>query len=169
MHRYFFLFNLVIEKCGDGKYLGILECDDGNLENGDGCSSECQIEPGFMCNGGSDISPDQCTNIILPKAYGEIFDLNKNILISFDKPIKFLPTSDFSLNDVIKIELDEALNFCKFEFTYQANLNHFLMSNNYFDLIETELSLFHNEIEIELNLFCSVQENQVIFRSPLML
>ena len=25
------------------------ECDDGNLENGDGCDSNCQIEDGWIC------------------------------------------------------------------------------------------------------------------------
>jgi len=42
--------------CGDGLvYLGIEECDDDNLINGDGCSSLCQLETcaeqnGFICN-----------------------------------------------------------------------------------------------------------------------
>ena len=25
------------------------ECDDGNLTNGDGCSTACAVEPGFRC------------------------------------------------------------------------------------------------------------------------
>lgn len=37
------------EVCGDGLNLGVNECDDGNLESGDGCSSECRIEAGFEC------------------------------------------------------------------------------------------------------------------------
>ena len=28
---------------------GSEECDDGNVVNGDGCSAECMIEPGFSC------------------------------------------------------------------------------------------------------------------------
>jgi cysteine-rich repeat protein len=41
------------EICGDGLNLGINECDDGNKIDGDGCSSICQIEPGWKCVGGS--------------------------------------------------------------------------------------------------------------------
>ena len=32
--------------CGDGFYGGYDECDDGNLRDGDGCSSECRVECG---------------------------------------------------------------------------------------------------------------------------
>ena len=35
--------------CGNGTLDSYEDCDDGNLENGDGCSSECQIEFGFEC------------------------------------------------------------------------------------------------------------------------
>jgi cysteine-rich repeat protein len=36
--------------CGDGRTLGPNEeCDDGNLENGDGCNSTCKIERGWKC------------------------------------------------------------------------------------------------------------------------
>ena len=37
------------EVCGDGLNYGIFECDDGNLDDGDGCSSVCSIEPGYQC------------------------------------------------------------------------------------------------------------------------
>ena len=37
------------EICGDGINLGQYECDDGNLENGDGCDNKCKIEDGFEC------------------------------------------------------------------------------------------------------------------------
>jgi cysteine-rich repeat protein len=36
------------------------ECDDGNLENGDGCSSTCTIETGYICIGGSNDHADMC-------------------------------------------------------------------------------------------------------------
>jgi len=35
--------------CGDGQRFSDEACDDGNTYNGDGCSSTCQIEPGFGC------------------------------------------------------------------------------------------------------------------------
>ena len=35
--------------CGDKALGGEEECDDGNTENGDGCSSSCMIEAGYSC------------------------------------------------------------------------------------------------------------------------
>ncbi|CAD8125624.1 unnamed protein product [Paramecium sonneborni] len=37
-------------KCGDAFNLKLFEqCDDGNIENGDGCNSKCQIEKDWIC------------------------------------------------------------------------------------------------------------------------
>lgn len=41
------------EVCGDGKNMGLVECDDGNRVNQDGCSSDCKIERNYRCSGGS--------------------------------------------------------------------------------------------------------------------
>ena len=49
---------LCIEICGDGRHMGILECDDGNLNDGDGCSSMCVIEANYFCYGGNAFTPD---------------------------------------------------------------------------------------------------------------
>ena len=38
-------------------------CDDGNTEDGDGCSSECTVEKGFYCVGGNRFAADQCRNL----------------------------------------------------------------------------------------------------------
>lgn len=35
--------------CGDGLITGTEQCDDNNTVSGDGCSSTCQIEPGYQC------------------------------------------------------------------------------------------------------------------------
>lgn len=48
------------EICGDG-ILFTLECDDGNLLNGDGCSSECRVETNYTCVNGSSTSPSLCS------------------------------------------------------------------------------------------------------------
>jgi len=37
--------------CGDSSLTDAEACDDGNTANGDGCSSTCTLEPGFMCFG----------------------------------------------------------------------------------------------------------------------
>jgi cysteine-rich repeat protein len=48
------------EICGDGLLFG-LECDDGNLVDGDGCSSNCTVESDHVCINGSSITPSVCS------------------------------------------------------------------------------------------------------------
>lgn len=38
-------------------------CDDGNTEDGDGCSGECAVEEGFYCLGGNRFGADQCRTL----------------------------------------------------------------------------------------------------------
>ena len=47
------------EICGDGLKF-VSDCDDGNNQDGDGCSSTCEIEQGWTCNGGSPRQKDLC-------------------------------------------------------------------------------------------------------------
>ena len=61
-----FSSSLCIETCGDGQRY-TLDCDDGNNINGDGCSSDCKIEVGYSCAGGSPNSMDKCSHT-LPQA-----------------------------------------------------------------------------------------------------
>lgn len=35
--------------CGDGLWVNLEHCDDGNLRSGDGCSATCQVETGWEC------------------------------------------------------------------------------------------------------------------------
>ena len=51
--------------CGDGiriiaPYSPIEQCDDGNTASGDGCDSNCQVEPNWNCSGGSLTTKDTC-------------------------------------------------------------------------------------------------------------
>lgn len=36
------------------------DCDDGNTSDGDGCSSDCLVEDGFVCSGGTTTTADDC-------------------------------------------------------------------------------------------------------------
>jgi cysteine-rich repeat protein len=47
----------ISEHCGDGVLDPGEECDDGNLLNGDGCSSLCHVEPCYTCSG----QPSACS------------------------------------------------------------------------------------------------------------
>ena len=43
------------ELCGDGLLLD-LQCDDGNTDDGDGCSQNCIIEEGWHCEANNSAS-----------------------------------------------------------------------------------------------------------------
>ena len=47
--------------CGDGQITHEEQCDDGNQNDGDGCSSTCRVEPGYFCTNGS-CDPLKCGN-----------------------------------------------------------------------------------------------------------
>ena len=53
------------EICGDGKRFNTMStyCDDGNTNNGDGCSSSCSIETGWTCSGGNSSSKDSWSEV----------------------------------------------------------------------------------------------------------
>ena len=40
----------VLATCGDGVQTALELCDDGNVDNGDGCNAACRLEAGFVCN-----------------------------------------------------------------------------------------------------------------------
>lgn len=46
-----------VETCGDGILEAVEQCDDGNRRDGDGCSSECKVEAGWLC---SHTNPSSC-------------------------------------------------------------------------------------------------------------
>ena len=74
------------EVCGDGLNYGIFECDDGNLNDGDGCSSTCTIETGYQCSlqtiNNSNVGINVCTKM------GEILivsaTLDNSLLLSVE-------------------------------------------------------------------------------------
>jgi hypothetical protein len=53
--------------CGNGLIEAGELCDDNNFQNGDGCSSLCQIEPGYTCSG----VPSSCLQCEFVNAYWE--------------------------------------------------------------------------------------------------
>uniref|UniRef100_A0AAF5PJE5 DUF4215 domain-containing protein n=1 Tax=Wuchereria bancrofti TaxID=6293 RepID=A0AAF5PJE5_WUCBA len=46
--------------CGDGKRSNDEQCDDGNLNDGDGCSQNCLVEEKFHCVEENKLSPSVC-------------------------------------------------------------------------------------------------------------
>ena len=50
----------ILVGCGDGIVQAGEQCDDGNVVNGDGCSSTCQIQTGFTCVGTPSVCYTTC-------------------------------------------------------------------------------------------------------------
>ena len=76
-----------IETCGDGRNYGLLQCDDGKLNNGDGCSSQCIVEKNYTCTGGYPYSLDKCTYIPTEITRVSVNEHN-DIVIKFSRPVK---------------------------------------------------------------------------------
>lgn len=55
-----------LNKCGNGLSDPTEQCDDKNNNNGDGCSSTCQTEPGYTCTTAQPNYPSICTRIPVP-------------------------------------------------------------------------------------------------------
>jgi MYXO-CTERM domain-containing protein len=49
-------------QCGNGNRHVNEDCDDGDLMDGDGCSSQCAIEDGWSCTGNPSVCTDTCGN-----------------------------------------------------------------------------------------------------------
>ena len=46
--------------CGDGTIDAGEECDDGDVQNSDGCDSSCNVETGFTC---TSANPSVCSTV----------------------------------------------------------------------------------------------------------
>ena len=67
-YKFVLVEKVVTSLCGNGKVDPGEQCDDGNNENGDGCSSSCQrecgnghLDPGEQCDDGNRVSGDGCS------------------------------------------------------------------------------------------------------------
>jgi len=94
-----------IETCGDGNNWGLHVCDDGNERDGDGCSSDCLEEFGYMCRGGFQKGKDTCETILSEISRADISNFNRVLILEFSRPISVDSPSDFNKdNFIIQIE-----------------------------------------------------------------
>ncbi len=56
---YDYTLGLRMVLCGDGFVDDSEQCEDGNTASGDGCSSQCSVEPGYACTG----TPSVCATV----------------------------------------------------------------------------------------------------------
>ena len=79
------------EICGDGLVLGQLQCDDGNTNDGDGCSSSCELEHGWECSSPPGL-PSSCKDEKPPEAllaYVKVTKSAYELIYSFSETVYF--------------------------------------------------------------------------------
>ena len=69
--------------------MGISQCDDGNLIDGDGCNSMCEIESNYFCYGGTVFTPDKCNSTLPLQFTRATYFGNKTLSVIFNKPVFF--------------------------------------------------------------------------------
>ncbi|CAK87295.1 unnamed protein product, partial (macronuclear) [Paramecium tetraurelia] len=87
--------------CGDGILQVQEQCDDGNLDSGDGCSQTCQVEIDWICNQGYD-----CTFVKYPQLMCEFIEQKNQYQyarIKFSQRVQLL--SDIDYQDVIELSI----------------------------------------------------------------
>lgn len=57
--------------CGDGALDAFEACDDGNMEDGDGCSSACEVESGWVCD--DPIPASDSSNVVADYSFENSF------------------------------------------------------------------------------------------------
>jgi cysteine-rich repeat protein len=90
-------FDKCKEICGDGLNFQYFDCDDGNLVNGDGWDSNCEVEVGWRCSYGNSTTADTCWQIIPYITEYTLYPDNKILNIKINDTILILNT--FSVND----------------------------------------------------------------------
>ncbi len=73
-------------------------CDDGNVEDGDGCSSICEVEESFTCSGGGVSSADVCRLLTTLAITSSLFDLESySLSLALTKAVLL---NDFNIDHI---------------------------------------------------------------------
>ncbi|CAK74991.1 unnamed protein product (macronuclear) [Paramecium tetraurelia] len=92
--------NLCLPLCGDGLYVHE-GCDDGNLENGDGCSDTCMVEKDWVCIN-TIFMISTCFYSVSPQMKLELLTQNpenvEKVLITFNQPMVLKYNESFDAN-----------------------------------------------------------------------
>ncbi|CAK78000.1 unnamed protein product (macronuclear) [Paramecium tetraurelia] len=100
---YTIIDNQCISLCGDGIRTTEELCDDGNTENGDGCSSFCTVEDGYICDQIC-VKIDYVDIILTESPFDKIYDSSRSITLTFDQVVNITqaPLKD-SISMITKI------------------------------------------------------------------
>ena len=74
------------EVCGDGIWMNIThECDDGNNDDGDGCSGLCFLEYGYACSDGKscrEVIPPTISSVSIRRPNVVVLDFEEEIYVT---------------------------------------------------------------------------------------
>ena len=135
--------NELIEVCGDGRNLGQYECDDGNLKDGDGCSSKCKVEEGFVCTSNEN-SPDTCVDMKAPTARMKLYN-RRTLVITFSEPVLSKLNSDL-LAETMSVSLNKK---CEFTWTLRSKFDE---------------GIVFTELRIDVSPSCSFEEERTYYK-----
>ena len=65
------------------------ECDDGNIDDSDGCSAICSIEAGFLCEGGGPNSRDTCARVVTLAIKSVAVSEDFLLTVAFNEAVEF--------------------------------------------------------------------------------
>eukprot|EP00826_Nyctotherus_ovalis_P018377 TRINITY_DN15501_c0_g1_i7.p2 TRINITY_DN15501_c0_g1~~TRINITY_DN15501_c0_g1_i7.p2 ORF type:complete len:136 (+),score=29.10 TRINITY_DN15501_c0_g1_i7:379-786(+) len=117
--------------------MGQKECDDGNTVSGDGCSSECRVEPGFECTSYPD-SPDVCVDVLPPTATMQL--RTGNILtILFSEEVLSMVNSE-ELIKTMEVTLKKK---CELEWVLLDTFTEYTVFSTLQIKVSPKLSLIH--------------------------
>ena len=99
--------------CGNGylyNFTNNIQCDDGNSNSGDGCSSDCHEEKNFQCSRKNYSTPDTCINVS-PLVMTLSMTKSANVVfLNLNRPIlNYTIKNDFILNhtkDIFAVEIE---------------------------------------------------------------
>ncbi|CDW72739.1 UNKNOWN [Stylonychia lemnae] len=126
-----------VEICGDGYNYGYMQCDDGNLLNGDGCSSACTIEKGFKCTSGSKYTPSICMDNQSPTPRITFISSKNSIYIEFDEEV--ILQNELTTNNV-QIQISGSSGQIKFDWL----LSDAYKTTQPIQIIVIELSIYQS-------------------------
>ncbi|CAD8085417.1 unnamed protein product [Paramecium sonneborni] len=173
--------NICLAKCGDGYFVKSAElCDDGNLDNGDGCNSHCVVEQDFTCfnNEGS------FSNCFYSKQpFFTINLLTKNpedyedVQVKFDQKMKFAnkvnnEIFNFINVDILNMENSEFKITQNFQKTSQIDEITEIILNfriNFFVPVDNpvfQITFLNDPILSEFNLTLQEQSKSLVLLTP---
>ncbi|CAK77685.1 unnamed protein product (macronuclear) [Paramecium tetraurelia] len=161
-----------IQKCGDAYKTTFEQCDDGNRDNGDGCSNKCMIEENWNCN------QDQPNSCLLQTKYSlkyenQTFE-HQFVSLKFSNEVKLVSNINFTQSIQPKII---NLNQNQYQITtnpvVDVNATYFTMALFEFEIVifeqmsQPNFSIsFHSSLIDNNNMPVDLHSQSLLLKTP---